>query len=283
MSRTLATLLVALTLLLAGCTDDEPATTDEGQDPPPAASGADEAATSGPADEEAPADDSTGDESGNATEPAVNTPPTASLSAGDVTGAVPFNVTFMLDGADADGDVLSWTLDVDGDGVADTEGQNLPFNFTYSYVDVGNYTVTFNVTDGKDAAAETLVVAATEPVSTGPIQEVEGSWAIGGVPECYAGIYTPEADGVFYALFEVDAASIGAPFTVQLAATVPSLPDDAPVSGWGIDFLDEAQEYMSTFGADADGLASGEVPAGAVYGAFWSCLGGDLSATYVAG
>ncbi len=284
MARILASLL-ALVFLLAGCTDDPAADTDGegGVGVAPVATPGDDSATSGPA---GTGEGTTGGSAGNETNEtaaAPNTPPTASLTASNLSAAAPFNVTFMLAGEDADADALSWTLDVDGDGMADSEGQGLPFNFTFSYVNVGNYTVTLNVTDGKDHAVDSLVVEAREAVASGPIQEVEGSWAVGGMAACARGIYASEGDGVLYALFEVDPTTFGLGFSAQFTSTVPTIPDDAPAGGWGIDFLDADLGYLETFRADAAGALSGEVPAGVAHGAFWSCLGGNLSATYAAG
>jgi PKD repeat protein len=61
-------------------------------------------------------------------------------------GAAPLNVTFALEGQDADGDALNWTLAFGDD--AQTNGTILPSNATHVYAAAGAYNATFTLDDG---------------------------------------------------------------------------------------------------------------------------------------
>ncbi len=159
--------LLTLALVLSGCTSDEPDPESDDLQAPPTDSTGGTGNTGGstPPPEEEPSNNTGATPPPQANGTAPNTPPEAELVATTTQVIVPADVTFTLSGSDADGDDLAWTLDADGDGVADSEGTSLPFNFTFSYTAAGNYTVTFNVTDGSINVVETLVVDAIEEVA----------------------------------------------------------------------------------------------------------------------
>ncbi|HLE47961.1 MAG TPA: PKD domain-containing protein [Candidatus Thermoplasmatota archaeon] len=90
--------------------------------------------------------------------PAPNAPPVASINASVLVGKAPLNVTFNLTGSDADGDVLNWTLDVDGDNATDASGAELPGNASFIYELPGLYNVTLKVSDGEAEAVANLTV-----------------------------------------------------------------------------------------------------------------------------
>lgn len=140
------TILMATLVASAGClqTDDDAVT--QG-DPTPTA------ASNGNQTFEPPADNETSD--GNETPPA-NTPPTANLTADVLNGSAPLSVNLTLDGSDADGDDLSWTLEL-GDGNS-TEGDTLPATVAHNFTAAGNYTLWLNVTDGEATATANLTI-----------------------------------------------------------------------------------------------------------------------------
>jgi PKD repeat protein len=107
-----------------------------------------------------------GNVTGNQTEPLPNTPPVANLTVNKINGSVPLNVTFTLNGTDEDGDGLNWTLSY-GDGNS-TNGITLPANKTYSFTKVGNFTVTFSVTDGTNTTNATVTIKAEPAPVAGP-------------------------------------------------------------------------------------------------------------------
>lgn len=73
--------------------------------------------------------------------------------------------SFTLTGTDPDGDALQWALAF-GDGAQET-GTALPANVTHEFAP-GNYTATFNVTDGKLTASYnvSVVVGSSGPSLT---------------------------------------------------------------------------------------------------------------------
>jgi PKD repeat protein len=243
-----------------------------------------------PLDEESNGDDDAhgGDEGNETMAPAVNTPPMAALTASTTNATVPANVTFNITFQDADGDDLTWSLDVTGDGEAETEalavaadGVYLPVNFTYSYDAVGLFNVTLSVRDLNETFTATLQVNVTQAVAGGnaTTQEVTGSWLAGAtMVGCFGDIfgvgYPGALDGILYSSFDVDPGTYGLPYTVTVTS---SLPQDSP----GFSFLDEAGDIVH--GGFLGDVASGNVPSGAVTGVFWTCLGAAMEGNYHAG
>lgn len=140
---------------LAGCLGDE-ATTDDSGD---AMDGMDDSMHQG--------NETSGSENETAA-PAMNAPPTANLTANVTNGSAPLSVSFNLTGDDADGDNLTWSLDVDGNGTVDAEGSDLPATFEFTYEAVGNYTAYLNVTDGQNTTTASLLIVVEVPAVTGP-------------------------------------------------------------------------------------------------------------------
>lgn len=124
-------MLSLVSLALSGCifeAQDEPAQTatdsDAGVDPTPSA-------TQEPPDEE----------------PAPPAPPTANLTARNVSGETPLTVAFDLSSDESDAKFLDWSFDADGDGTADKSGYGLPAKASFTYEEAGNFTALLTVTD----------------------------------------------------------------------------------------------------------------------------------------
>lgn len=88
-----------------------------------------------------------------------NAPPVMSLSVDVGNGTIPFPVNFTIEATDADGDALSWTLDVNGTRFNGTE---LPATVLHTFNATGNTTVVATVTDGNATVSETVRVVATD-------------------------------------------------------------------------------------------------------------------------
>ncbi|MDX1450365.1 MAG: PKD domain-containing protein [Acidimicrobiia bacterium] len=148
--------LLLLAASLAGCTDDGPT---EDPENPDGMDGSDDMCP----------------DLGNvtATRPGpdgcdvANSAPVATLVANVTAAEVPFDVLFSFNASDADGDVLEWTFDADGDGTADLEGIDLPGELVFAFADPGLYTANFTVDDGDAAHWATVTVNATAPAATG--------------------------------------------------------------------------------------------------------------------
>lgn len=92
-----------------------------------------------------------------------NTPPMASLSISPSSyGYAPFNVTFYMNAQDSDGYIVSWSLDINNDGIADFtgNGSELPKMINYTYTVAGNYTAKLIVIDNNGSTDESIVVIA---------------------------------------------------------------------------------------------------------------------------
>ena len=100
----------------------------------------------------------TGSGGGNGTAFA-NCAPTASMNANN-TGMAPINVTFALNGTDADGDAITWSLDF-GDNGTSANGTSLPANVTHLYAAGGLYNASLSVSDGKNTTVVTLALNIT--------------------------------------------------------------------------------------------------------------------------
>ncbi|HEX6111299.1 MAG TPA: PQQ-dependent sugar dehydrogenase, partial [Geminicoccaceae bacterium] len=86
----------------------------------------------------------------------ANTPPVAVVSADPTSGAEPLTVTFDGTGSrDADGDPLAYDWDLDGDGLF---GDSSAVQPSFTYPNPGEYTVTLEVSDGRDSNSATVTI-----------------------------------------------------------------------------------------------------------------------------
>ena len=210
---------------------------------------------------------------------ATNRAPTAQLSAVVANGSL--TVNFTLDGADLDQDPLAWTLAF-GDG-NQTNGTTLPANVTHDYV-VGNYTATLTVSDGKANGTASVNVTLASSESSGGQQMFNGEWSIGSVDvplflrdagcEALAAV-----DGVFMAQFDVDAATLGKPYTVTFAAATTA----ASLLFVEISFLDAACAEIEGQYVEGVTTLTGVVPAGATSAYLTSDGGAMVEGAYTAG
>lgn len=108
--------------------------------------------------------------------PAGNVLPVPTLEASNVTGTLPITVQFTMDGADPDGMFFQWTLDADGDGTTDIEGEELPATFEFTFDAAGDHTAVFNLSNGEDSAEATLDLTFAAP----PVQPVPDAIVFAG-------------------------------------------------------------------------------------------------------
>lgn len=219
-----------------------------------------------------------------------NTPPSALLSVSPASGAAPLNVTFSINGTDADGDALSWSLDLDGDGTADINGTTLPSTYNATY-ELGNHSAILTIHDGQATATASVNLTATAPAGpTGPIQVVEATYTV-PVEGCtiafpsvqaatdIAGAAGNELDGVTRVQFDVVPQTYGRPFTVSWSHDVGYLYA-------ALAFTDAEGAILNAVGTDpaaqeagaGDVTKEGIVPADAVFGVAWTC-GGPTAAS----
>lgn len=159
MMKKMLPLLLGLAVLVSGCLslpgdDPEPANDNDVDD----VDNNDDTGDNSDAGDDTDAGDSPDGDVDNET---VNEAPVASLVANLTEGKTNLTVTFDLDGSDADGDALTWTLDL-GDGTSES-GSELPVSYEHTYTQAGNMSVVLEVSDGTDTATATEVVAVREP------------------------------------------------------------------------------------------------------------------------
>lgn len=276
--RAILVVLLLLTLVLAGCAGKGKESDDNGGDPSGTSTTSGTSTKSG-SGTTSTSQTSTGTTTGDGN--ATNQAPTAQLGASTAPGAL--QVNFTVDGADLDGDALQWTLAF-GDG-ASTNGTGVPANTTHTYAAGGNYTATLRVSDGLANATSSVNVtlAAGAPAS----QDFEGEWSIGSVDIPFAATLAEAGcdpiegmDGVFLALFDIDAATRGLAFT----ATVTAASTADSVLAWEVQFLD-ADCAIIAGGDYVDGHPPimGTVPADAVHAWMASDGGASVTGTYHAG
>jgi len=83
-----------------------------------------------------------------------NTPPLCTLSAAPESGYAPLTVSFFMSASDEDS-IVSWSLDVDDDGLAEYGGQGSPPAVRlHTYQHPGEYTARLTVTDTQTAAED---------------------------------------------------------------------------------------------------------------------------------
>jgi hypothetical protein len=129
-------LLSLLILALAGCTDSNPEDAD-------GAGGDVDAMVGEPGNE-------TANQTANQTIAAAS----ALLTVSVPDGFAPYTVTFNFTAAGFENmDFVDWTLDVDGDGVTETDGfGGLPSSYQHTFIESGNFTALFSADDGTDFA-----------------------------------------------------------------------------------------------------------------------------------
>ena len=128
----------------------------------------------------------------------ANNPPTAVATANPTSGTAPLTVQFTGSGSsDPDGDALSYSWDLTGDG---TYGDSTAVNPSFTYSTAGTYTVTLKVTDSHGAstvsAPVTITVGSGNTPPTPVIDTPSSSltWAVGDTIN-FSGHATDAQDG----------------------------------------------------------------------------------------
>lgn len=256
-------LLLALVLSFSGCLgflgEDDPDVQDEEEDDP----------TDTPDDEVDP--DPAETEDPDESEEETNEPPEATLTADLTTGEAPLNVSFTLDGSDADEDPLTWTLDL-GDGSDVVEGDELPYVLEHAYAESGNFTAVLTVSDGNETDSAQVELTVAQPAD--PILDTSVSWGPPGNAGC-ASPYdvwefgTPLA-GVLVGELDLPAEAVGAEFTIHMSGTT------IEAGFLMFDFYDSEGSLLDleqdTFAFDDELTVKGEVPDEAAWVLFADCL-----------
>jgi PKD repeat protein len=125
----------------------------------------------------------------------TNRQPVASFSADKTSGAAPLTVAFDASGSsDPDGDTLTYTWDLDGNG---TFGDATGAKVSRTYTADGTYTVTLRVTDGRGGSqttSKTITVGNSPPVPTITSPAAGTQWKVGD-PISFSGSATDAQDG----------------------------------------------------------------------------------------
>jgi glucose/arabinose dehydrogenase len=127
-----------------------------------------------------------------------NNPPNAVATASPTSGPAPLTVQFTGSGSsDPDGDALSYSWDLNGDG---TYGDSTAANPSFTYTTAGTYPVTLRVTDSRGASSTsapvTITVGAGNTAPTAVIDSPSSSltWAVGDTIN-FSGHATDTQDG----------------------------------------------------------------------------------------
>jgi PKD repeat protein len=127
-----------------------------------------------------------------------NNPPVAVASANPTSGPAPLTVQFTGSGSsDPDGDALSYSWDLNGDG---NYGDSTAANPSFTYTTAGTYQVTLRVTDARGASSTSAPVTITVgPGNTAPTPVIDTppsslTWAVGDTIN-FSGHATDAQDG----------------------------------------------------------------------------------------
>ena len=123
-----------------------------------------------------------------------NNPPVAAIQATPTQGVVPLSVQFSAAGStDPNGDPLTFSWDLDGDGVF---GDSTIVNPTFTYTTAGARNVQVRVSDGKggQSTAGVTITAGTRPVATINSPSASFTWKVGD-PISFSGTATDAEDG----------------------------------------------------------------------------------------
>jgi glucose/arabinose dehydrogenase len=127
-----------------------------------------------------------------------NTPPNAVATANPTSGPAPLTVQFTGSGSsDPDGDALSYSWDLNGDG---TYGDSTAANPSFTYTTAGTFTVRLRVTDARGASSTSTPVTITVGAGNtapSPVIDTPASsrtWAVGDTIN-FSGHATDTQDG----------------------------------------------------------------------------------------
>ena len=274
-------LLLAVCLVLAGCSskeDPEPAAPETPDPSQTQTETPDHARTSTQTQSE------TSTTQTQSEAPAQPHAPTAKLTASVTEGTAPLVVTLGLNGTDADGDALSWTLDLDGDGQADETGDDLPTTLNHTFA-TGTYNLTLMVSDGGLSTNDTLQIVALEPevqgwVYSGEVSDVcdtscepvcdpvlfcYGTFGAYGCQSYLTG--EPGGDCIW---FELPAASAGHAFVLRSTGGDPDMQFQSscsPDENDGATAVDQGLSFENFYASS--GEETGTVPADALCAVVW--------------
>jgi ribosomal protein L7/L12 len=108
--------------------------------------------------------------------PTPNTAPVAKASANVTSGTAPLAVNFSSAGSsDADGSIAAYAWDLDGDGQFDDSTAQNP---SYTYSNVGTYSVKLRVTDNQGAQSVSNTIQITAAPAPAPPVQLADFWLL---------------------------------------------------------------------------------------------------------
>lgn len=113
----------------------------------------------------------------------LNQSPSCSLSVNPTSGNVPLNVTFSITASDTDGNIVSWTLDINNNGSIEYSGSGTSNTQQHNYTSTGTYTAKLTVTDNDGKTNEdTQTVSVTEAGNQPPSCSLSANPTSGTAP-----------------------------------------------------------------------------------------------------
>lgn len=200
----------------------------------------------------------------NTTTAMPNEPPTANLTHDleNDTAAVNMTFNFTVEGDDADGDNLTWELDVDGDNETDYNGTDADFGeVAHNYTENGTFNATLMVSDGQSNASSSVLINVTAGASGAMFQDS----VLFPCPSCPS-VYTEVLE------FELTPDLVGLPFTAE------STQGDPDMIFTSEDCDGDQVEEFATGGAE-----EGVVPEGAACIVIWEYSFPDSEITVIIG
>lgn len=190
----------------------------------------------------------------NETQP--NQAPVVKFTADVASGQAPLLVNFSFEATDAEGDALTWTLDANGDGESDAEGDEsaLPGTFAFTF-DAGTYEATFTASDTNATSASFTINVTETPSTPAPAPVVfAGSVAgigLGCLDTTDPAETVPNFLGGGTQDFAIDAALWGSTYTLT--------PAEVDVTWWLGEELDDPIDAGGNDGTVPDETTSGHV------------------------
>ncbi len=261
--RTVLFATLLMMVAFSGCADETK---------PETAAKENEEPNTGPETPETPGPTEPGTPPSEPSEPGTNAAPEATLQANLTAAVAPASILFFINGTDAEGDAMSWTLDANGDNETDAQGDSVPAEASFVFEEPGSYTARLTISDGQSTTAAEITVEVSAPEAAPAPEPLDytGTWnAVGSF--CETGVAGSTYDGVIQGAANVGPETWGGTFEAMIDFEYPELGGTISFSSSG------GPGSMESMEVSVGELVTGIIPNDTTRVVFQVCSAGPAS------